>query len=113
MSRARTHVVSLYKMAALTKFVRPSAIHAHSFYITDPHKLDADIIAAIQLISKLDQLMGGHLGIFQVIDDVADLSLGDGAVEAIGTEQQRVAGENLRVGGINVNKEVGADRPAQ
>ena len=83
--RARTHVVSALKIGGLNaiyKAVRdtcPFVLH----YGSD--KLDADIIAAIQLISKLDELVRSHFGIFQVVDDITDLSLGNGPVKAIGT----------------------------
>ena len=70
------------------------AIHAHAFHAADADELHADIIAAVPLVCKVDQVRARPLSSDVLRVTMWAMSRGvHGAVQAVGTEQQNVAGQ--------------------
>src|SRR5207249_6342593 len=91
---------------ALTKIVGPPPVHAHAFDASNADELHADIIAAVSLVGKRHQLLGGGREAVTVGDEVGDFGCGHRAVQAVRAKHQNVGGKQLKVVRVDADEQV-------
>src|SRR5579875_4008110 len=99
--------------SGLPQRVRPPAVHAYALHAAYADQLNTDIVAAVPLIGKFDQVRRRLLEIGSPRDLFAEVGGLHRSVKAIGAEQEDIAGEDLVVAGFHAHEQIAAERAAE
>jgi hypothetical protein len=95
------------------QLIWPSTIHAYAFDVTNTNELNADIVAPVALVCSCHEFLHGDIQIVIVADKKFDLGLRYRSMQAIGTEHQNVARQDLDLSEIRRNEEVASQGTGQ
>jgi len=89
-----------------------AAVHPNALHAANTNELNAYIIIAVALVGKVYQLARRKIERRAMSNKFANVLGFNGIVQAIGTEQQNVAGHDLIFAGVYAQKHVVAQRTA-
>ena len=99
--------------AALAELIRSPSVHSHTLDALDANKLDADIIAAIPLIGKRYQLVGGIVQIPMLGNNPRHVRRLQRTMQSIAAEQQHITGDHLCLIDVDIDEEIVSHRAEQ